>query len=552
MPPGERGAFNARPVEPCDPSELDPGDEEAARCLHNYQTFMSKYFPFVIVAPDVTVATLRETKPFLFKAIVVVASVQDLGRQRALGYALMGELTNKLLIRGERSVDLLQGILVWLAWYTTNLLQLAVGLVIDLGLKRTARAFGKERLDNAIARSAHGQLANSELRTSDERRALLGCFYLTTIVSQWAKRYDSLRYNAQLAEVCRNLEEAQELPSDRFLVYLVRLQRIVQRIERKVPIDDFTAETMIPIAMFVKALHSELEEFKESLPADVAENGKQVARRPNAQIIVLNQILADLLWMHYYSAEVYLYEISLSSLPNTTQYGDFAYRRLEMLNGLMQAAKAFMDLYHNHPTASYINVSFIQFSQLTSTIIVLSKLTRLECPGWDLEYAKEFIDFGGQMLKTAALYEEARTISEVPLNDNPLLTFFARKLRFIKAWNDAKMKGSDPGPEVFEAQQRAAAEGERGDGPAAGEGSAEAATVQQVPEAAAKDTANPRLNVNVGGEPMQLEDISQDHIFDQLDPSFWQEWATGDLTMWDADSIQQTCFGFDGMGGGFS
>lgn len=89
--------------------------------------------------------------------------------------------------------------------------------------------------------------------------------------------------------MCRNLEEAQELPSDRFLVYLVRLQRIVQRIERKVPIDDFTAETMIPIAMFVKALHSELEEFKESLPADVAENGKQVAQHPNAQIIVLTK-----------------------------------------------------------------------------------------------------------------------------------------------------------------------------------------------------------------------------------------------------------------------
>lgn len=83
---------------------------------------MSKYFPFVIVAPDVTVATLRETKPFLFKAIVVVASVQDLGRQRALGYALMGELTNKLLIRGERSVDLLQGVLVWLTWYVRSAL----------------------------------------------------------------------------------------------------------------------------------------------------------------------------------------------------------------------------------------------------------------------------------------------------------------------------------------------------------------------------------------------------------------------------------------------
>ncbi|KAL1624206.1 hypothetical protein SLS54_004136 [Diplodia seriata] len=86
----------------------------------------------------------------------------------------------------------------------------------------------------------------------------------------WAKRYDSLRYSAQLAGVCRHLEEAQEYPTDQYLVYLVRLQGIVQRIERKVPIDDFTTDTMIPIAMFVKALHGELDDFKKSLPADLA------------------------------------------------------------------------------------------------------------------------------------------------------------------------------------------------------------------------------------------------------------------------------------------
>lgn len=53
--------------------------------------------------------------------------------------------------------------------------------MIDLGLKRTTRAYGIERLERGVTRSAHGELANSELRTSDERRALLGCFYLTTM-----------------------------------------------------------------------------------------------------------------------------------------------------------------------------------------------------------------------------------------------------------------------------------------------------------------------------------------------------------------------------------
>ncbi|KAF9635717.1 putative trna processing endoribonuclease protein [Lasiodiplodia theobromae] len=497
---------------------------------------MSKYFPFVIIPADATVQTLRDTKPFLLKAIVVVASIQDLAKQRALGHALMGELTTQLLVQGRRSVDLLQGILVWLAWYhvhfftnpqTTNLLQLAVGLVIDLGLKRGARAYGSERLERGITRSAHGELANSELHTSDERRALLGCFYLSTIVAQWAKRYDSLRYSAQFADVCRYLEEAEEYPSDRYLVYLVRLQCIVQRIERKVPIDDFTADTMIPIAMFVKALHGELNDFKKSLPADLADH--------------------PTMWLHYYSAEIYLYEISLSSLPSTTQYGDYTYRRLEMLNACMHAARAFIDTYHQIPPSHYINMPFMHFAQLTSTIIALSKLTRLECPGWDQAYAQEFIDFGGIMMKTSARYEEARTVAEVPVADNPLFTFFARKLRFIKAWNEAKQKGTEQALEAREDSRRAKAAKAAEAATASGSGTPAAPV-----SGAAGKSDGASLNVNIGGEPMQLEHIGQDDIFEQLDPTFWQEWATGDLTMWDADAMQQSCnWSFEGMGGGY-
>ncbi|KAL1649921.1 hypothetical protein SLS58_001297 [Diplodia intermedia] len=505
---------------------------------------MSKYFPFVIIPPDATVQTLRDTKPFLLKSIIVVASIQDLAKQRALGHALMAELTTQLLIQGRRSVDLLQGILVWLAWYhvhfftnpqTTNLLQLAVGLVIDLGLKRGARAYGSERLERGVTRSAHGELANSELHTSDERRALLGCFYLSTIVAQWAKRYDSLRYSAQLAGVCRHLEEAQEYPTDQYLVYLVRLQGIVQRIERKVPIDDFTTDTMIPIAMFVKALRGELDDFRRSLPADLANQCESDTLATSATM-----------WLHYYSAEIYLYEISLSSLPGTPQYGDYTYRRLEMLNGCMHAAKAFIDVYYQIPPASLINVPFMHFAQLTSTIIALSKLTRLECPGWDQAYAQEFLDFGGIMMKMSARYEEGRAVAEVPLADNPLFTFFARKLRFIKAWNEAKQKGT---AEALEAREDSRTRAAKAAEAAAANGSARPAA----PAVAASERSDgASLNVNIGGEPMQLEHISQDDIFDQLDPSFWQEWATGDLTMWDADAMQQPCnWNFEGLGGGY-
>lgn len=256
------------------------------------------------------------------------------------------------------------------------------------------------------------------------------------------------------------------------------------------------------------------------------------------------------MWLHYYSAEIYLYEISLSSLPGTPQYGDYTYRRLEMLNGCMHAAKAYIDVYYQIPTSSLINMPFMHFAQLTSTIIALSKLTRLECPGWDQAYAQEFLDFGGIMLKLSARYEEGRAVAEVPLADNPLFTFFARKLRFIKAWNEAKQKGMADALETREDSRIKAAK-------AAEAAAANGSAIPAAPAGAAAGgndgaSASASLNVNIGGEPMQLEHISQDDIFDQLDPSFWQEWATGDLTMWDADAMQQPCtWNFEGLSGGY-
>ncbi|KAK8223547.1 hypothetical protein IWX49DRAFT_206218 [Phyllosticta citricarpa] len=377
---------------------------------------------------------MRQEKPFLLRVIVTVASIQDLVRRKALGEEVLKDIAHRLLVRGEKTLDLLQGILVFAAWYhhhlftkpqMTNLLQLAVGLVIDLGLKRSARAYGNDRLELSIARSAHGEESNSEISTSDQRRALLGCFYLTTILTQWAKRYDSLRYSAQLDQCCRQLEEAQEYSSDRFLVYLVRLQRIVQRIERKVPIDDLTPETTIPIAMFVKSLHGELLEYKKSLPPDMAKH---------------RSIL-----LHYDSAEVYLYEISLSSLPSTSQYGDYTYRRLDLLNACMLSAIQLLTHFTSKiPAALFAHMPFLHFTHFTSTVVALSKLMRLDWPGWDKTYAQSTISLSARIETAAQRFDTGRAEAVAaygPLADNPLLTVLGRKMRFVALWNECKIKG---------------------------------------------------------------------------------------------------------------
>ena len=94
----------------------EPNDQEAELLLLEFKTNMTEQFPFVVIAPDNTSRSLRDEKPLLWKAIMVAASHEKSNRQLALGSKLMEDLTTRLLLGVERSLDLLQALLVFIAW----------------------------------------------------------------------------------------------------------------------------------------------------------------------------------------------------------------------------------------------------------------------------------------------------------------------------------------------------------------------------------------------------------------------------------------------------
>ena len=54
--------------------------------------------------------------PFLYRAIVVVASCKNVARQIVLQKDFMRDLCEKVLIESQKSLDILQGLLVFVAW----------------------------------------------------------------------------------------------------------------------------------------------------------------------------------------------------------------------------------------------------------------------------------------------------------------------------------------------------------------------------------------------------------------------------------------------------
>jgi hypothetical protein len=151
--------------------------------LSIYRNQLSSPLPFVIIPAGTTPRQLHATRPFLMKVIRMVASVRHLRLVRGQSRAVMEYISNAILMRSERSLDLLQGILVFLGSYHyhcmahtqfNNLIRLAVSLVEDIDLSTCP----KSQQRRSQLPLAHAEEPVS--RTNEEKRALLGVWYMSS------------------------------------------------------------------------------------------------------------------------------------------------------------------------------------------------------------------------------------------------------------------------------------------------------------------------------------------------------------------------------------
>jgi hypothetical protein len=138
----------------------------------------------------ITAADLQASSPFLFDTILMVSDVSNANRQLRMERRIREAIGSSVVANGEMSLDLIQGLLVVLAWYQFQLelkssfggfLHVALGMLRGLGLGRKpgAGAGGTSmlRLDDF----RFDPTRQNAGRTLDERRVYLGCFYLSAV-----------------------------------------------------------------------------------------------------------------------------------------------------------------------------------------------------------------------------------------------------------------------------------------------------------------------------------------------------------------------------------
>ena len=75
------------------------------------------YFPYVIVPRAASVEHMIQTRPMLLLATLTASSGGDEIVQASCDVNFRTFLAKKVIVQGDRSLDLLQGLLVYLAWY---------------------------------------------------------------------------------------------------------------------------------------------------------------------------------------------------------------------------------------------------------------------------------------------------------------------------------------------------------------------------------------------------------------------------------------------------
>jgi hypothetical protein len=74
------------------------------------------FFPFVDIPSDATVPSLSKSSPFLLLAILTSASIKDPHLYHQMDHEFRRVLSSKVIVDGQKSLDFLQGMLVYIAW----------------------------------------------------------------------------------------------------------------------------------------------------------------------------------------------------------------------------------------------------------------------------------------------------------------------------------------------------------------------------------------------------------------------------------------------------
>ncbi|GAB0142217.1 hypothetical protein EsHS_00002775 [Epichloe bromicola] len=263
-------------------SDLDKRPEPTP---HEAEAYVSKFrdwlqaAPFMRIPGELTAEALRREKPFLWMCIMNLCSMSNL-QQRIMRENVRQVVAERVVIKHDRSMDMLQGLIAFITWATMNTgpgmkpfvlvySALAQSVAFDLGLTRSP--FEEQQSAMYFKMWSTRPPPAPRLRTMDERRAILGLWLVISVTTGFIGKMETLSWTPHMEECLDVLQRENEVASDAVLVTMVKIQLVgeeVQRLTREKPMDSVEN----PAYILKPGLVSRLHDIRSKLPDRLAKN----------------------------------------------------------------------------------------------------------------------------------------------------------------------------------------------------------------------------------------------------------------------------------------
>ncbi|KAL9114984.1 MAG: hypothetical protein Q9227_001227 [Pyrenula ochraceoflavens] len=281
-----------------------------------YRREMAVYVPFVTIPTDQSLDYLRRHRPFVLLTILFAASYKDPRLQERLNNAVKQVVSQRMIMNSQVSFDLLQGLLIYLASY-------------DLYPSSTSNA------------EPSFSLPKSNL------------FRISALL----QKLPTFPYSSYLEKVCESLKDKDEYDSDKYLLYIVQLQRIMEKIDRLLAVH--SSDSVEAVKLHFLSLCSDLDAFRERLPFSLSDN--------------------SLLLIQFYTTQLYLVQISLVSsfgesvpAPKSPSWTGW---RIDALRAGLIASNAVLRHFLSLPDDVVTVINNTQLVQIGFATLVGAKMT---------------------------------------------------------------------------------------------------------------------------------------------------------------------------------
>ncbi|CRG91329.1 DNA-directed RNA polymerase subunit beta'' [Talaromyces islandicus] len=375
------------------PRDAEVSNQDAEHYLQLFRTKHLSNFPFYYLPETKASAELRQEKPFFWLSIMSVAST-NLTQQLSLA-RVVRDLASKEIMEGERTLDLLLGLICICGWgqyqvqlgpLLTVFCHLLLALTSDLELQRMPHT-DPSKHPRCPPPNVHYKFQIPNTRTMEHRRTILAVYLLTSSLSACHQRLDYLMWSPYLDDCLKQLDETNEAPNDKLLVHLVKIQLVtdqgVQLYSRLCDRD--TEESTRFLGQYIISLREQLRNVRERIPSHLKTKVPIELASTYSQIAINELILLR------------LQHVSLAQEADN-----------QAMDALLECAKSIKRYLESFISSfeplDYMGMSFNIWKQMSSSMFLVARLVGLDDPGWDpnilrnIVYLPDIIDgFAGKM-----------------------------------------------------------------------------------------------------------------------------------------------------------